>query len=170
MYNTIQLEESNWCYQRYLWQENLDLGKPPEEKVVKTLIYGVKSSGNQAEYGLRKIAEILEEDYPEVKQIIHKDAYVDDVITGEVDNVTAHIRADQLELVLNQGGFKLKGIAFSGQNPPETLSDNGETIFVGGMKWFTKSDELSLNISELNFARKSRGKNQQLPSKLSHRI
>eukprot|EP00794_Sanderia_malayensis_P001061 gene1061-biopygen291 len=68
MYKTIQLEESNWCYQRYLWQENLELGKQREEKIFKTRIYCVKSSGNQAEYGLRKIAELLEDDYPEVKK------------------------------------------------------------------------------------------------------
>ena len=158
MYNTIQLKESDWCYQRYLWQDGLELGKQPEEKIVKTLIYGVKSSGNQAEYGLRKIAELLEDNHPEVKKIVHQDVYVDDVITGEKDIKTAHARADELELVLNHGSFKLKGIAFSGEDPPETLSDDGETIHVGGMKWFAKSDELSLNIDELNFTKKSRGK------------
>ena len=36
MYNTIQLKESDWCYQRYLWQEELELGKQPDEKIVKT--------------------------------------------------------------------------------------------------------------------------------------
>ena len=43
---------SHWCFQGYIWQNELDNRKIPEEKVIKTLIYGVKSSGNQSERGL----------------------------------------------------------------------------------------------------------------------
>ena len=39
MYNTIRLDEQHWCYQRYLWQKDLDASKQPEEKIIKTLIY-----------------------------------------------------------------------------------------------------------------------------------
>jgi len=174
MYNTIKLEEKDWCYQRYLWQAELDATKPPEEKVVKTLIYGVKSAGNQAEYALRKVAEISMDEFPEVNKIVQHDIYVDDCMSGEVDHETAHHRADQLELVLNRGGFQFKGIAFSGEDPPDTLSDDGETIHVAGMKWFVKSDMLSLNIGELNFGKKSRGKKPSdklnvIPTKLARR-
>ena len=58
MYNTINLNELDWYYQRYIWEPNLDPSNIPEEKIIKTLIYGVRSSGNQAEYGLRKIADL----------------------------------------------------------------------------------------------------------------
>ena len=50
----------------------------PEEKVLSTLLYGVRSSGNQAETGSRKTAEMQKDEYPEVKRIIQKDVYVDD--------------------------------------------------------------------------------------------
>ena len=43
MYNSIKLHEQNWCLQRYIWQQGLDPTKIPEEKVIKTLIYGVQS-------------------------------------------------------------------------------------------------------------------------------
>jgi len=42
MYNTIRLDERDWCLQRYVWEQNLDPSKIPEEKVIKTLIYGVR--------------------------------------------------------------------------------------------------------------------------------
>eukprot|EP00111_Clytia_hemisphaerica_P004923 TCONS_00014156-protein len=58
MYNTMKLEESNWCFQRYIWEPNLDPTKLSEEKIIKTLIYGVCLSRNQAEHGLRKIADL----------------------------------------------------------------------------------------------------------------
>ena len=63
-----------------------------------------------------------------------------------------------MEIVLNGGEFLSKGVAFSGEDPPTSLSDDGKTIFVAGMKWHVKEDMLSLNIGELNFAKKHRGK------------
>ena len=57
MYNTVQLREEHWCFQRYIWQNELDNRKIPEEKIIKTLIYGVKSSGNQSERELRETDE-----------------------------------------------------------------------------------------------------------------
>lgn len=157
MYNTICLDERDWCLQRYLWHNNLDPSKPPVEKVIKTLIYGVRPSGNQAEYGLRKVAEMSSSEYPEASQIIQKDTYVDDCISGEASIPKAHKRADELETVVNRGGFKLKGVSFSRENPHENLSD-GEFLIVAGLKWYPKEDLLSLNIGDLNFAKRKRGK------------
>ena len=174
MYNTIKLNEDHWTYQRYLWHPTLELGQEPEEKVIRTLIYGVKSSGNQAEYALRQVAKMSQSEFPEVYNIVHKEIYVDDCLTGEINHQQAHIRSDQLENVINRGGFQVKGVAFSGEEPPSSLSDDKETIFVAGMKWFVKEDMISLNVSELNFAKKHRGKkpvNQQnvIPSHLTRR-
>ena len=60
--------------------------------------------------------------------------------------------ADQIELVLDRGGFSLKGMTFSGNDPPATLSNDKASINVAGMRLFPKGDLLSLDISELNFA------------------
>ena len=57
MYNAVRLEKANWRYQLCMWQENLDPQKEPLVKIIKTLIYGVKSSGHQAERELRLTAE-----------------------------------------------------------------------------------------------------------------
>ena len=65
--------------------------------------------------------------------------------------------ADELEVVLNRGGFLLKGITFSNQDPPESLSDNGESINVAGMKWFPEDDIIPLDIKDMNFPKKIRG-------------
>ena len=70
------------------------------------------------------------------------------------------------------GGFKLKGITVSGKPPPPHLSEDGVTINVAGMKWWSEGDFIQHDISELNFARKSRGKkppNQgnSIPEKLT---
>ena len=158
MYNTIRLDKAHWCYQLYLWSENLELDQEPRWKVIKTLIYGVVSSGNQAEYALRKTAQLNESKYPRASEIIHKCAYVDDNAAGEKDRKTVEKTTRDLKLVLGTGGFALKGITISGEDPPEHLSDDGVSVNVGGMKWFPKGDFLKLNIGELNFSKKARGK------------
>ena len=122
MYNTVKLEEDHWTYQRYLWHPNLEPGQEPEEKVIKTLIYGVKSSGNQSEYALRKVAEMSKEEFPEVNDIIHKEIYVDDCLTGEINHQQAQARSDELEVVLNRGGFQVKGcLLYTSPSPRDGL-------------------------------------------------
>ena len=44
IYNSVKLEEDYWCLQQYIWQKDLDPQKLPGEKVIKTLIYGVKEA------------------------------------------------------------------------------------------------------------------------------
>ena len=157
MYNTVQLREY-WYFQRSIWQNKLDNRNVPEEKVIKTLIYGVKSSGNQSERGLRETARMSAVEFPEVNHIVQKDIYVDDCLSGAQNLKHAMIRADQIELVLNRGEFSLKGVTFSGKDPPATLTNDKASINVAGMRWFPKEDLVSLDISELNFAKKCREK------------
>ena len=64
MYNSVKLNESDWVYQLYLWEKNLDPHKEPVDKAIKTAIYGVKPSGNQAEHGLCQTAQLQKEEYP----------------------------------------------------------------------------------------------------------
>ena len=82
MYNVVKLKPEHWTFQRYLWDADLDPTGAPQEKVVKTLIYGVKSSGNQAQGGMRKCAEAEKEKFPEAARSITDDTYMDDCATG----------------------------------------------------------------------------------------
>ena len=86
MYNSGKLVEDDWCLQPYIWQKDLDPRKLPEEKVIKTLIYGIKSSGNQAERGLRETARLSAEEYPQVNQIVQMQSkiFLSDLVTSLV--------------------------------------------------------------------------------------
>ena len=158
MYKSVKLLEDDWCLQWYIWQKDWDPRKLPEEEVIKTLIYGVKSSGNQAERGLRETVRLSVEEYPKVNQIVQNDIFVDDCLSGEENVKKASKRADELELVLNCGGFTVKGITFTGGDPPKALSTDDSSVNVAGMKWFPKKDLIALGIGELNFAKKQCGK------------
>ena len=54
MYNTIKLDPRHWCYQLCLFHDLLDPNVKPVTFVIRTLIYGVKTSGNQAERAIRE--------------------------------------------------------------------------------------------------------------------
>ena len=172
MYNSVKLVEDDWCLQQHIWQKNLDPRKLPMKKVIKTLIWGVKSSGNQAERGLWETARLSAEEYPKVNQIVQNDTYVDDCLSGEENVKKALKRADELELVLNRGDLTRKGITFTGGDPPSALSTDDSSVNVAGMKWFPKKDLIALGIGELNFAKKQCGKKPVqhqniIPSKLT---
>ena len=83
MYNSIKLHEQIWGLQQYIWQQDLDPTKIPEEKVIKTLIYGVKPSGNQVERALGETTKLSQVEYPKVNEVVKNDIYVDDCISGE---------------------------------------------------------------------------------------
>ena len=174
MYNTIKLNDEHWCYQRYIWQQDLDPREIPEEKVIKTLIYGVRSAGNQADHALREVARLSSDSMPEASNIIINDMYLDDCISGADSTKLAYQRSQELENVVNKGGFQLKGIVISAEDPTETMSEDKESVIVAGIKWFPKPDVISLNISELNFSRKMREKKLSsttniIPEKLTRR-
>ena len=158
MYNTILLEEDHWCYQLYLWHEDLDPLIEPKVKVIKTLIYGVRSSGNQAERGYRETGRLMSIEYPRQYEVIRDDTYVDDMMSGENHQDQLNETCDGLKTVANKGGFGLKPFTCSDHDPPEILANDDQSINVAGMKWFPKKDLLSLNIGELNFSKKHRGK------------
>ena len=61
MYNSVSLHPSDWCYQRFWWQDGLDPSKSIVEMIVKTIIYGVKLNRNQAERALWLTATKMEE-------------------------------------------------------------------------------------------------------------
>jgi len=101
-------------------------------------------------------------EFPNVNTIVNRDIYVDDCISGEATIVAAMKTADEetkaadeMENVLRKSGFGLKGFTFSGKDPLEKLSSDGESISIGGLIWHPKSDAVSIDVPPLNFAKKT---------------
>ena len=72
-------------------------------------------------------------EFPEVNHIVQKDIYVDNCLSGAQKLKDAMIRADEIKLVLNRGGFSLKGLTFSRKDPPTTLSNDKASIDLAEM-------------------------------------
>ena len=153
MYNTILLDENDWAYQLYLWDDELDPSKDPLTKVILTNIYGIVSSGNIAERALRQTASLQKDTFPRVHEIIMNMTYVDDCMGGEHSIEERNRVTGEMVECLGKGGFKLKGFTFSGCDPPDDLKHPDNTINVAGMRWFSRPDLLSLNLGEMKFGR-----------------
>ncbi len=168
MYNTILLDKRHWQYHLYYWDNQLRVGVKPRIKVIKTAMYGIRSSGNVAESAIRKTAELTKDEFPKAYDIITKNFYVDDCLAGDKSVDEANQLADQLMSSLGRGGFSFKGFIFSGRDPPEHLTKDGKTVLVGGIRWSPREDEISLKIPELNFNKKVRGRKLEVKGKFSH--
>ena len=156
MYNVIKLKPEHWKFQRYLWDPELNIENDPQEKIIDTIIYGVKSSGNQAECGLRKTAEVQKNIFPKAAESILNDTYMDDIATGCDNDDITQLASDLTEL-LSLGGFETKGLTVAGKPPPPTLTKDGVSINVLGTKWYSELDYLGLAFGKLNFSKKVRG-------------
>ena len=83
----------------YLWNDDFDIDNP-KWKIIPTVIYGVKPSGNLAECGLRKTATLMRDKYERVCEIVHKDIYVDDCISGECSLESVTKTTDEMKIIL----------------------------------------------------------------------
>ena len=158
MYNRVALDPEHWRYQLYFWSEGLELGVEPFLKVIMTLIYGVRPSGNLAQCALRRTAELCAEEFPRALNPILKDTYMDDCISGTEGPESSRLTMDEIQCAVTKGGFSVKGFVVSGEDPPAALSDGKLFILVGGTIWFSKGDFIALNIGEVNFCKRVRGK------------
>ena len=158
MYNAVKLDKMFWRYQLYLWSNDLAENITPEWKVMKTLIYGVRSSGNLAECGLRRTAELCKDEFPRTFDVITFDTYMDDCMSGAEDAEKTDEVINELQVILKKGGFSLKGFSISRHDLPQNVSSDKNSVLVPRLKWFPKGDFIKLNISELNFNKKFRGR------------
>ena len=176
MYPSVKLRPEHWRFQKYLWDEQLTLGKDPSDKVIKTIIFGVKSSGNQAECALRLTAKAQQDTFPEAAHSVIKETYVDDIVSGAESTPKAEqLSSDIIQLVAG-GGFETKGIVMSGKDPPTALSKDGVSVNIIGIKWYPLLDEIKLAFGKLNFSKRVRGKKKidensfVIPKKLTRKI
>ena len=157
LYNQLHLEDSALPYSLFLFSSDLDQDKEPIIFVLTRAWYGVRSTGNQSGTALEFLAEEHADDFPLAKEVIQKDRYVDDVLSGSSIQSEREEQIKQVEQVLKAGGFSLKFIARSGHDPPQNASSDGKSMKILGYKWVCKDDLLSPGFSELNFNKKSRG-------------
>ena len=88
---------------------------------------------------------------------------MDDILSGAYSKDESLEHVNQVSTVLSHGGFSLKFVAQSGEDPPDKASSDGKSLKILGYRWFTKADILSPGFEEVNFNRKHRGAKKPNP-------
>ena len=157
MFNTIKLKEDMFKYSLYLFSESLDPKEDIEIWVNLTLMYGLRSAANQASFALRETANLYKEKFPMAFKVIHQWTYMDDSSGGSNKNSVCDDMIKEVEELLPCGGFSLKVITKSGEDPTEKASSDGVSTSFAGYKWKPKEDNIMLKSGEINFNPKRRG-------------
>lgn len=80
MYRQILVDERDTPYQRIVWRQSPE--HPLETYELKTVTYGTASAPFLATRVLQQLADDEQHDFPQAANVLRKDFYVDDLITG----------------------------------------------------------------------------------------
>jgi hypothetical protein len=153
MYRQILVDCDDRNYQLIVWRKRPDL--PIETFRLKTVTYGLACSPYLAIRCLHEVAKVNSSQYPTVAEVIERDFYVDDLITG-ADTVDAAVKMrDQITTLLASSGFDLR--KFTSNHPdilPLTDQANvNQTIALDmqnsktlGVLWNARTDQITFSV------------------------
>ena len=105
----------------------MDNRKEIETYVIQRVSFGDRPSGTITTVALRKTAEMEHVKYPQEGKIIKDNTYMDDIIESVGDRKRAETVTQNIEKLVDIGGFKIKCWTNSGnsdiQNEKEILSE-----------------------------------------------
>ena len=157
-YNAMLLDEDHWAYQRVLLKDDLDVDNIVREAIITSAIYGVRCVGGQLEVLCAKLADLCEDEFPDVAEFLRKFRYVDD-FTKSVDNLKEVLDLiKNTENVLSMASLVVKDWAWSGKEPPEKMSPDGKSVNLAGLAWYPEVDAYRLNLDSIHFGVKRRGR------------
>lgn len=160
-YNQLHLDPTHYKWQQYLWVESLTLGDPVVRMVVKTLIYGVRPSGQLTGEGIQQVAAHclkVKPEYARGAEVVSNNSYVDDLLDSCGSQEEAMEIIEAIRYCLGLANMTVKDFTVSGTCPSEAVSSDGKSVGVLGYIWLPEQDVLKLDIKELFFGRVKRGK------------
>ncbi len=157
MFNSVHLTEDMYRFSLYLFSASLDPTEDIDLWLNLRLMYGVKSASNQATCALQKTADLKKEQLPLAHRVVKKWTYMDDSSDSTSTKQLLDKTIDEIIELLPFGGFKLKCVAKSGEDPPEGTSADGVSTSFAGYSWKCKEDKMKLKTQEINFSVKRRG-------------
>lgn len=154
MYRQIRVREKDTEFQRILYRFN------PTDEVqdykMLTVTFGTASAPYLAIRTLRQLAQDEKEEYPKASEIINRDFYMDDVLSGFSEESKAIEAQKELSEIMNKGGFTLQKWAsnseiFLNTIDPEKRAkgteldiNRNECIKTLGIIWEMKDDSLKV--------------------------
>ena len=100
----------------------------------------------------------IQHDKPDVKKLIDKRRYVDDIGDSKRKKEDCIALANNTDEVFSLVSLECKCWTFSGDDPDPKVSKDGASISVAGSPWFPKLDVFVVKVPALHFGKRRRGK------------
>ena len=159
MYHTVATNVLDQHTHRFLWRD-METTQEPDIYVIQRVSFGDKPSGAIATVALRKTAEMGKDQFPEASQVILNNTYMDDIIDSVNNRTKAKQITDDIEKLLNKGGFKLKEWTYSEDRssrhePKIPMEPSTATEKVLGVIWDPTTDNFHYKV-KLSFSPKKK--------------
>lgn len=151
MYRQVLLQQSQRDLQRIVWRS--PSGKLQSFRL-NTITYGLTSAPFSAIRCLCQLAEEHKITFPQANQVILRDFYVDDLISGDKDKEQLKVLIRDITKILQSGGFELHKW---NSNDVSILNDNDneatesvsfdQEVNTLGLIWNTQSDTFQYRVN-----------------------
>ncbi|XP_071509125.1 uncharacterized protein [Diadema antillarum] len=152
MYHRVLMTEEDQHVHRYLWR-NMQTSRKPDVYVKQVVTFGDKPAAAIAQVALRRTAEEGKSKHPEAAMVLERDTYMDDVCTSVKSSEEAKELTKNIDAVLAEGGFKVKGwlsnIPMKGDETKSNEMNVLEALTeekVLGAVWKHETDEFSYQV------------------------
>lgn len=155
MFNRVGLNPKQWNLHRLFWRESPN--DPIQEFVLTVVTFGMASSTFNAVRALIQCARDCRDRFPEASETIEKCFYIDDGTFGSDSIEEAKMLCKEVEFILNQGGFFLKGWASNSPQIEAVMNATTDNeIIIGkddetkilGLRWLKNTDEFTIFVKQ----------------------
>jgi hypothetical protein len=154
-YQCVEADEAAQHVRRILWRFG-DKTKEPTIFVTTRVNYGDRPAGCIAIAAVRETADCFGKGRETAAWFLENRTYVDDATGGASSTEAARRVSQDMEDILENGGFRFKETVMSG----DLLGEGGELRKVLGLRWDTQKDEICMDI-KLNYGEKVKGAYQE---------
>ena len=154
MYRQIEIAPEDSVYQKILWRENMN--EPIEIFKLNTVTYGTSSAPFLATRVLKQLALDERDSHPLATQVLSRDFYVDDALTGAANFQDALELRDDLIQITRKAGLTLRKWAsndsrlsrdFSQKAGSDLMSlDIDSTVKTLGLSWNSQDDAIIYTV------------------------
>ena len=162
MFHQVLVDPKDCDTLRFLWWPNGDLTKEMEEYRMVKHLFGATSLPSVANFCLRKIAQLYQEEFDaEAVETVKRNMYVDDMMKSTSATEKAVSLASQLRKLLEKGGFRLTKWYSNDRELLATIPESERAKSVVnleleklptesalGLKWNTEEDKFVWEVLE----------------------
>ena len=151
MYHRVLIPMRDQHVHRFLWR-NMDQQREPDIYMMKVVTFGDKPASAIAQTALRLSAEEGESTHPEAATTLKKNVYMDDICDSVKSEKEAKKLSMEIDELLDQGGFKVKGWLSNNPLDGDTSEERGNLLEkiaeekVLGVVWEIERDVFSYKV------------------------